>query len=284
MLAPELRRIPTPEGVPLQVALAGIGDRLAALAIDILLLNVVGIVLAILVLVASIRGRAELAVAVLLVAFFVLRSFYFPFFELRWFGQTPGKRALHIRVIDRAGGPLRARAVVARNLLRELELFLPLLVLSAPQVVAGGFPAWVGLVAGGWVLVFAALPLVNRDRLRAGDLVAGTLVVHAPPLQLLDDLAVTERPSSVSFTDAQLDIYGAYELQTLEALLRLGPIPANETALRVVAERIQQRVGWSSGLEGIAPYEFLRSFYAAQRARLEHRLLFGERRERKRSA
>jgi uncharacterized RDD family membrane protein YckC len=283
----DIRSLPTPEGVPLQVTLAGIGDRMAALAIDILLINSVGVVLALLMLFASIRVRSAgaLALAVLLVAFFILRSFYFPFFELRWLGQTPGKRALRIRVVDRAGGPLRARAVVARNLLRELELFQPMALLAAPQLMAGGFPPWVGLLAGGWLLVFGALPFFNRDHLRGGDLVAGTMVVRAPRLVLLDDLAVAEPTTGLAFTDAQLDVYGAFELQTLEAVLRLGPTPTNEAPLRVVAERIQRRIGWSGdSAASVPPYEFLRSFYAAQRARLEQRLLFGERRARKRSA
>jgi hypothetical protein len=121
--------------------------------------------------------------------------------------------------------------------------------------------------------------------LRAGDLVAGTLVVRAPHLVLLDDLGVAQRTTNLAFTNAQLDVDGAYELQTLEGVLRLGSTPENEAAFQVVAERIQKRIGWSSGKdEAVTPYEFLRNFYAAQRARLEQRLLFGERRERKRSA
>jgi uncharacterized RDD family membrane protein YckC len=211
-----------------------------------------------------------------------VRCFYFPIFELRWRGQTPGKRSTKIRVIARSGGPLTAQAVVARNLLRELELFQPLGILLAPAAVAEGFPPWVGLVAGLWVLVFALLPLVNRDHLRAGDLVAGTLVVRAPPMLLLDDLGAARGQRALQFRADQLDIYGAYELQTLEAVLRLGNTLDNASALSAVAEQIQQRIGWTPGTERVSPYDFLSTFYAAQRARLEQRLLLGERRERKR--
>jgi uncharacterized RDD family membrane protein YckC len=277
-----IRALLTPEGVPLHVEVASVGDRLAAVAIDLLVVNIAGIVLAILVLVTGGRGRAELAGAMLLLVFFLVRCFYFPFFELRWRGQTPGKRALKIRVIDRNGGALGARAVVARNLLRELELFQPLVVLLVPGALAAGFPPWVGLVAGGWVLACAALPLTNRDRLRAGDLVAGTMVVRAPPMLLLDDLGAAQTPAGLTFTTAQLDIYGAYELQTLEAVLRLGNTRVNAEALRTVAAQIQKRIGWSAGSEAVDPFAFLSSFYTAQRARLEQRLLLGERRERKR--
>jgi uncharacterized RDD family membrane protein YckC len=282
--ASSIRGLETPEGVPIQLELASVGDRLVAVMIDLFLMNVLGIVLGIIVILTGARGRAELAAAVMLVLFFLIRCFYFPILELRWRGQTPGKRATKIRVISRSGGPLTAQAVVARNLLRELELFQPMVILLAPAAIAGGFPAWVGLIAGLWVLVFALLPLVNRDHLRAGDLVAGTLVVRAPPMLLLDDLGAARGQPALRFRVDQLDIYGAYELQTLEAVLRLGNTLENAGALTAVAEQIQRRIGWTPGTERVGPFEFLSAFYAAQRARLEQRLLLGERRERKRPA
>jgi uncharacterized RDD family membrane protein YckC len=282
--ASSIRGLETPEGVPIQLELASVGDRLVAVMIDLFLMNVLGIVMGIIVILTGARGRAELAAAVMLVLFFLIRCFYFPILELRWRGQTPGKRATKIRVISRSGGPLTAQAVVARNLLRELELFQPMVILLAPAAIAGGFPAWVGLIAGLWVLVFALLPLVNRDHLRAGDLVAGTMVVRAPPMLLLDDLGAARGQPALQFRVDQLDIYGAYELQTLEAVLRLGNTLENAGALTAVAEQIQKRIGWTPGTERVGPFEFLSTFYAAQRARLEQRLLLGERRERKRPA
>ena len=45
-----------------------------------------------------------------------------------------------------------ARSAVARNVLRELELFQPLAILTAPAALAAGFPPWLGLVAGLWVV------------------------------------------------------------------------------------------------------------------------------------
>ena len=76
---------------------------------------------------------------------FALRSFYFIFFELRWQGATPGKRALGLRVIDRKGGRLKPEAVFARNLMREVEMFLPISLL------------WVIVVAG-WLFMLGKVP------------------------------------------------------------------------------------------------------------------------------
>lgn len=283
--AAPIRELPTPEGVPLRFAVARPGDRLAALSLDLAILWAAAIVIALAIFIGAPAGESgDLALAVLAVSLFLLRAFYFPFFELRWLGQTPGKRALGIRVVARDGGPLRARAVLARGLLRELELFQPLQVLLAPAMLAPGLPPWAGLLAGGWALACASLPLFNRDCLRAGDLAAGTLVVRSPKRRLLDDLATgAPRQIGLFFTKEQLGLYGAFELETLEAVLRQGDGPGSASTLETVAARIQKKIGWTPDSNGPAPrpYDFLREFYAAQRAHLEQRLLFGVRRARK---
>jgi uncharacterized RDD family membrane protein YckC len=281
--AAPIRELPTPEGVPLRFAIARPGDRLAALCIDLAILWAAAILIALAIFIGAPVGESgDLALAVLAVSLFLLRAFYFPFFELRWLGQTPGKKALGIRVVDRNGGPLRARAVLARGLLRELELFQPLQVLLAPAMLAPGMPPWAGLVAGSWALACASLPFFNRDCLRAGDLAAGTLVVRSPKRRLLDDLATgAPREAGVFFSKEQLGIYGAFELETLEALLRQGDGPGAGAALETIAARIQRKIGWVSDGPPPRPYDFLRAFYAAQRAHLEQRLLFGVRRARK---
>jgi uncharacterized RDD family membrane protein YckC len=103
-----------------------------------------------------------------------VRNLYFIHFELSWYGATPGKRIVGIRVIDRRGGPLLPSAVIARNLTREVEIFIPLGVLiSASAAAKSG--AWEYLVLGAWLACFAGLIFFNRDRMRAGDLIAGTV-------------------------------------------------------------------------------------------------------------
>lgn len=273
------REVVTPEGVPIPFTLAAAGDRVGALVLDLALMGVV--VLAVLVplvwLFAAGRGTADLVAAAGILTTFLVWTFYFPFFELTWQGQTPGKRKLGLRVVDGAGGPLRAEAVLARNLTREAELLLPLLALTSGEAVFPGAPGLARLAALAWLLVFGFLPLFNRDRLRIGDLLAGTIVVRQPQAVLLEDLAST-RPATagaLAFADAQLDVYGIYELQVLEQVLRQGG-PARASALDTVAAKIREKIGW----QGPAAAEpFLRAFYAALRGRLEHRMLLGRRRE-----
>src|SRR5205814_1864442 len=83
-------------------------------------------------------------------------------------GATPGKRLIGLRVIDRAGGPLRPEAVVARNLMREIEVFLPLSLLFLPKLTGADTLIQVLLLV--WAGLFLFMPLFNRDRLRLGDL------------------------------------------------------------------------------------------------------------------
>jgi uncharacterized RDD family membrane protein YckC len=286
------RHIVTPEGVALPVELAGRSERAAAFLIDLLIITACFVLIIILAAISGIAvfdsGDDELATwfwIFLLLAWFIVRSFYFALFELRWRGATPGKRVFRLRVIDRGGGALRADAVLARNLMREVEVFLPLSLMLVGLATEMGVLLQLSML--GWMLILTFMPVFNRDRLRVGDMVGGTWVIVAPRAALLPDLvearveAAPGRPSAApyQFTSEQLDAYGIYELQTLEQVLRQqGP---NVIAVRQeVAARIQRKINWlpPPGLT-VDPQAFLESFYAAQRGRLEAQVLMGKRRK-----
>jgi uncharacterized RDD family membrane protein YckC len=221
-------------------------------------------------------ARAEVIMVIWLLGFFLLRNAYFIAFELTPKAATPGKRVLGLRVAARNGGRLTADAIFARNAMRELEVFLPLtfLVSHASQV-----DAWLDLLGIVWCSIFVFFPLFNRDRLRVGDLVAGTWVVKAPRRRLIADVAVAAFAgknavaAEFPFTQAQIDAYGTKELQVLEEVLRR----TEARTIAAVAERIRGKIGWTRGpIE--SDYAFLDAYYLALRARLESRLLFGRRR------
>lgn len=263
----------TPEGVDLRLRIGEAGERAAAFLIDVVILVIalIGVsIVSIGVLAASQARGVEMAAIIWLLIAFFLRSFYFMAFEMHPRAATPGKRMLGLRVIARGGGRLTADAVFARNALRELEVFLPLSFLFSQ---GSGVDAWVILLGLIWSGVFLFFPLFNRDRLRVGDLVAGTMVVKAPRRRLLPDL-VDERSAAgrLAFTQAQIDAYGVKELHVLEDVLRRGDRPT----LKAVATRIQSKIGWQG--EPVSDGEFLAAYYAALRGRLETRMLFGHRR------
>jgi len=284
-----VREIITPEGIPLRFTLAGAGDRAAAFALDTLL-QIIVIVVVTWGLKLAVGGEGSWLTAVIVVLAFLLVNFYFAFFEVRWQGATPGKRKIGIRVIDARGGQLETSAVLARNLIRELEVWTPLRFLLASNLVWPEAPGWARLLAGGWALVFLLMPLFNKDRLRVGDLIAGTRVVMQPKVVLVPDLAQeaaaapifappgSKPAAAYAFSDAQLRIYGIYELQVLERVLRTETIDASYLeAVRTVSEKVRQKIRYDAKV--VDDERFLREFYAAQRAHLEQKLLFGQRRE-----
>jgi uncharacterized RDD family membrane protein YckC len=284
-----VRRIVTPEGVPLPFEVAGAGDRLAAFAVDFFVIHVAIVIAVGAALLVGWAAAGPYALSFGLLASFLVRNFYFAFSELRWGGSTIGKRRFGLRVVARDGGALTPEAVLARNFTRELEVFLPLAALLQPSALLPGLPGWAVVVGTVWLAVFAVLPLTNRDRLRVGDLAGGTIVVRMPEAALHGDLthdaAATGAGASdrYRFTEAQLDLYGIHELHVLEDILRKERAGARQEPLvRAVAERIRRKIRWDSEVPDEDALVFLESFYGAQRARLERELLFGVRRERKR--
>ncbi|WP_373487064.1 RDD family protein [Blastomonas sp.] len=297
---PKLARVlVTPEGVALDVAVASAGARIGALFIDLTALFglFLGFVLSIVLLVEAYRrtglpgvsdGFTNFLVVLFIIGLFLARNAYFLYFELGDRAATWGKRALRIRVASRDGGRLTADAVIARNLIRDIEMFLPLMFMTSGgiQGTLGNFGAWAGTI---WVGVFLLFPLFNRDRLRCGDLIAGTWVVEAPRAALGEVVAngkttpsMLDRASNLAedryrFSDAELAVYGEYELQMLERVLRT----AKPDAMVTVAATIATKIGWSAPDGDDQP--FLEAYYTQLRARLERGMRFGKRRADKHS-
>lgn len=268
------RRLITPEGVALDLELGSAGARAAAFMLDALIIIVILVVMTLAITFAGfIRAKSELMTVLWLIGFFLLRNGWFTLFEMGGRGATPGKRALGLRVVARDGARLTGAAVVARNAMREIEVFLPLSFL-AQQSAAGTADAFLTIFSLIWSGIFLFFPLMNRDRLRVGDLVGGTWVMRTTGAALGADLTRGSARPRRTFSEAALSLYGVYELQTLEDVLRNG----RDDAVSVVARTIRNKAG--IGDEG-DERAFLEDYYAALCARLESGLLVGRRRENK---
>ena len=158
--------IDTPEQVELAYSVAGVGSRFVAALLDSLMIGAFFLleVLALVMIGAASSGSpaagglAENAVK-WFIAFVVFVNFvvvwgYFALFEAYWHGQTPGKRAMKVRVIKDSGRQITLFEALARNLVRVVD-YLP-----------------------GCYLVGVITMLCNKRNQRLGDLVAGTMVVH----------------------------------------------------------------------------------------------------------
>jgi uncharacterized RDD family membrane protein YckC len=269
------RSFVTPEGVDLRLELGSAGTRAAAFLVDAMI--IIGVLIAGSILIGLLglaSAKAEPFMILWLIGAFLLRNGWFTLFEMGGRGATPGKRLLGLRVIARDGGRLTGGAVIARNALREIELFLPLsfLGMQAAQEAADGF---LTLFALSWTGIFLFFPLFNRDRLRVGDLLGGTWVVNTVRATLGADLVADRVPQQRrTFSDAALNLYGIYELQTLEDVLRKG----QEDAIATVAASIRRKAGMADDGDDAG---FLFDYYAALCARLERGMLVGRRKESK---
>jgi uncharacterized RDD family membrane protein YckC len=263
--AAKRRSLVTPEGVDLSLKLADVGQRIAAFLVDGLIM--IGILIGLTFLaIAAIAAigfeRGEIVAVIWLLGFFLLRNGYFILMEMGPRAATFGKRGSGLRVVARSGERLTADRVIARNLMREIEFYLPISFLSY-NAAEGAGSALMSLAGLGWTGLFLFFPMFNKDKMRVGDLLAGTWVISAPRKKLDVDLLDTE---------AQLDVYGVYELQTLERVLR----DAHFEAIATVAHTIRNKIGYE-GEQG-DDHEFLLCYYDAIRARMERGLLFGKRR------
>lgn len=270
-----IRKMVTPEGAVLNFKISTFGERMGAFMIDFIfqVLIIIGIVLVIGFIASPFNFDGwQVAGAIATVLIFLVRNFYFIFFEIGRKAATPGKRLVGLRVAARNGGQLKANAIIARNFLRELEFWLPLSALFG--LGGSGVNGWINLLIFAWCMIFVLFPLFNKDKMRVGDLVAGTIVIHSPKVQLLKDIASVApqaaAQSGIVFTTAQLDIYGIHELHVLEDVLR----QSTHEIKRNVANRIATKIGWVPE-PGQTDVQFLEAFYGSLRKHLEQGMLFG---------
>ena len=269
----------TPEGVDLSLEIASAGLRFGALILDILLMIVILVVVTFLLGYLGITSGGESAgwmMIIWMLGFFLLRNFWFVLFELGPRAATPGKRAVGIRVVARDGGRLTVPAVIARNLVREGEIFLPLAFLFGASL-DDSISTAMSLLGILWTLGLGLFLLFNRDRMRLGDLIGGTWVVNARRKKMVEDVgsaSLATHPAAPTFTDAELSVYGIYELQELERVLR----ERDAKTLVSVSDAIRYKIGHSHGVDDLI---FLTAYYRQLKAKMERDLLFGKRRENK---
>jgi uncharacterized RDD family membrane protein YckC len=214
--------IETPEQTSLEFAIAGIGSRFLALALDTVIQAAVSTVL-ILAFALSFAllptGRFALSqqwiVAILVLVIFSFYYGYFALFEAIWNGQTPGKRAAKIRVIKESGRPITPAESVARNMMRIVDQL----------------PIFYG--------IGIASVLLSKQNKRLGDFVAGTVVVHERGLQDIKPLWQTATlPAALKYGSERLS---AEDFALVESFLNRRDALASDVRFRM-AEQIANRI------------------------------------------
>jgi uncharacterized RDD family membrane protein YckC len=223
--------IETPEQMPLEFTVAGIGSRFLALAIDSLIQAGIGI--GVLIILGTLgwttrnlgwRGEGLWLLAALGLCAFLLMFGYFAIFEILWNGQTPGKRVVGIRAVKETGRPLTPSETVGRNLLRIVD--------QLPVFYAVGM-----LVA-----------LLNAKNQRLGDFIAGSVVVRESSMKEIKPIwhtsqSVAEAPAGgVRVSTAALSIE---ELTLIDAFLHRRYDLAPDVRSRMAGEilvRVQPKI------------------------------------------
>jgi uncharacterized RDD family membrane protein YckC len=225
----------TPESIAFSYELAGIGSRFLAVALDLLIQMAI---LALLIWgfyelgvyvnhLPTVKGGSHAASSQLIqnilvggLIFIVFMIFfgYYILFEAFWGGQTPGKRALGIRVVRDGGYALDFTASLVRNLIRVGELTV-------------GFYVVAGVVA-----------VLSEQNKRLGDIAAGTIVVRdermISPLAMLREVPQEPTYAATAFvTGEERSIVKRF----LERRDTLQPLRRVEIARRL-AERVRPRV------------------------------------------
>lgn len=214
--------IETPEGVELNLRLAGAVPRALAYLID---LSIRFAVLATLSVPLALLGAS--GKGVMLIAMFLLEWLYPVFFEVFMRGATPGKRSIGLAVVELSGLPVGMQASLVRNLLRTVDV-LPI----------------------GYGVGLASL-LLTRHFQRLGDLAAGTVVVWQqeaePPLEL-PAVPPLAPPVQLSLSEQK---------EMVELAVRLGRLsPERQLELAEIAAPLTRAHG-SAGLQrlfGMACY------------------------------
>ncbi len=159
--------VETPENIFLEYELAGLGSRFIAFWIDTLIqIFTTFVMIFVLLLIAGFAGALTgsvqlsqtLQTVFMVIALFILYQGYYIFFEVRWKGQSPGKRLMKLRVISENGIPVTFYQAAIRNILRIIDMLPP--VFFIPSYGLGSLSL-----------------MVSQNSKRIGDYAAGTLVI-----------------------------------------------------------------------------------------------------------
>jgi uncharacterized RDD family membrane protein YckC len=235
--------IDTPEGVPLELTLAGVGSRFASALLDYILQFVILVALALVLGFGAgfSPGSSSVSAAFWVVGFFAVFWGYDVAFEVLNSGRTPGKAANGLRVVRESGAPVTFAPSAVRNVIRLIDL-IP-----------------------GTYLVGITSILVTKRNQRVGDLAAGTLVIREAR-KLPPELLVSP---SVQAPTWDTSAVGRQDLDTVAAFLARRHELAAGARIQIAAElagRLRPKVG--GAIAGDGDEIFLERLLAAKRGRL----------------
>jgi uncharacterized RDD family membrane protein YckC len=253
-------RMETPEQIDVDLELVGLGSRLFAKVLDVILkIIITGFLL---IIVAIGIGESKLldkpstfTIAILVAGTYLLWLGYGVFFESRWNGQTPGKYLVGIRVIQEGGAPIDFRAAGIRNLLCVADMIPVFYILGA------------------------VLVLLTSRKQRLGDLAAGTIVIRERKVELgteVEDALYDYSSDEYTFTTLQLAKLKPSDRSVLREFLRRSDDMDNAERWRLarrLADSFLEKTGYHMDEDfpsGSAARRFLASLLRDYEQYLKH--------------
>ena len=237
--------IATPEGVDLEIVLAGLGSRFAATLLDLVIQFGAIIALA---MALGLGGDNGYVIAAYFVLVFLVLFAYDIVFETWNQGRTIGKLAAGIRVVRTSGQPVNFLTSAVRNLIRIVD-FLPAF----------------------YTIGMITVVLTPKNQ-RLGDLAASTYVVrerraHAPlPAQGWTPPATAEAP----FMAWDVSAVDADEVATVRRFLERRHTLDSGARAQLgwdLATRLRAKVAGVTDHNAPTPESFLEGLAAAKSAR-----------------
>ncbi len=232
--------IATPEGVELELALAGLGSRSIAGLVDLLMKALLIGALAVALL--GFSGGGGFATAAFSAAAFAAYFGYDIAFEVLGGGRTPGKRATGLRVVGERGDPVGVRRSAIRNLVRVIDGPGTLYFVGSIVILLSARNQRLGDLAAG--------TLVLRER-RAADRLAAAAPARAAPTGAFDVSAITSNELATvrRFLERRIDLDDR----------------AREGLAAQLAERLRPKVLGAPAVDAESFLEWLASAKASRR-------------------
>ena len=214
--------VQTTQNVRIEYVLAGIGDRILAYLIDVVVIFAYAMVLILLFRMLSVSPSPTVITLLTLPAFL-----YHLLCEALLDGQSIGKRQMKIRVIKLDGSSPGLGAFLMRWVLRLIDL----------NIFGGG-------------IAVLSIAITTQDQ-RLGDLAAGTTVVkikgqETTPVFAVEDDYQPTYPEAARLTDSDID--------TIQRVIKAHRDSGNTEPVLLTAQKVQETLGVRSDMR---PLQFL---------------------------
>ncbi|MCA1682403.1 MAG: RDD family protein [Actinobacteria bacterium] len=229
----------TPEGVELELSLAGAGSRLIAGAVDMAVKGVLLVACAV-----GLAAVGDFGVPVFSIVVFLLLFAYDIPFEVLGRGRTPGKRMSGLRVVRSDGSPVDLRSSAVRNIARLID---------GPTLFY--IPTVVGILA-------------TKNNQRPGDLAGDTVVIRVPGRTRRGRRRVTPPTPAAAAADWDVSAISAEEIAVVRRFIERRATLGRDARLALavrLAEGLRPRVGGAPA--GQPAERFLETLLATKAAR-----------------